>query len=307
LYITVYGRTDDILAAIDGRSYDANRFVIVEAPEVIGNEESPVSAIRSKKDSSIVKAMRSVVEGHADGFVSAGSTGAVLAGGTFIIKRIRGIHRPALAPVMPSSKEGFLLIDCGANVDSKPEYLAQFGVMGSIYMQQVFHMKNPRVGLVNNGAEEGKGNELVKQAAPLLRQMPINYQGNVEAREITSGDYDVIVADGFVGNVILKLMEGMAATIFDMLKVQMSSGLRNKLGAALLMPALRKFKKQMDYTEYGGAPLLGLEAAVVKAHGSSNQKAFYHAIRQCKEMVEGDIVNRIKTDIEGLDLTSATE
>ena len=297
LHIIAVGREPDIKECLKGKNYDAGRLEIVHANDVISNEEKPVLAVRRSKDSSIVKGLELVAKGEADGFVSAGSTGAVLAGATLIVKRLDGVLRPALAPVLPTAKGGMLLIDCGANVDCKPDYLAQFAVMGSIYMEKVIKVKNPRVAIINNGAEEGKGNDLVKAAAPLIASMPVRYVGNVEGRELTAGDVDVAVCDGFVGNVVLKLMEGFAKTLFSMIKQELTSSTRAKMGAALLMPSLKSFKKKMDYTEYGGAPLLGVNGAVVKAHGSSNQKAYYHAVRQAYEMVKYGVHEMIKQEI----------
>ena len=297
LHIIAVGREEEIRKRLKDKNFDVDRLEIVHANDVISNEEKPVLAVRRSKDSSIVKGLNIVARGDADGFVSAGSTGAVLAGATLIIKRLDGVLRPALAPVLPTAKGGMLLIDCGANVDCKPDYLAQFAVMGSIYMDKVFKVNNPRVAIINNGAEEGKGNDLVKAAAPMVASMPVNYIGNVEGRELTSGDVDVAVCDGFVGNVVLKLMEGFAKTLFSMLKQEFTSSIRAKAGAALLMPSLKNFKKKMDYTEYGGAPLLGVNGAVVKAHGSSNQKAYYHAVRQAYEMVKSGVHEMIKQEI----------
>ena len=193
-----------------------------------------------------------------------------------------------------------LLIDCGANVDCKPQYLAQFGVMGSVYMEKVMGTKAPKVALINNGAEEHKGNDLTQKAHQMLKRMPIDFTGNVEARDLVSGETDVAVADGFVGNVVLKFMEGFASALMSMLKTEMTSTFRSKMGAALMMPSLKNFKKKMDYTEYGGAPLLGVNKAIVKAHGSSNSKAFYHAIRQCRQMCMGDVVGIIREEIQAL-------
>ncbi len=301
LRLTLFGKQEEIQPILDEAQYDTSRLAVVDAREVIDNNEAPVMAVRRKKDSSVVKALRALADGEGDGFVSAGSTGAVLAGATLIVKRIPGILRPALAPVLPTAQgKGVLLIDCGANVDCKPQYLAQFGVMGSVYMEKVMHTRAPKVALINNGAEEHKGNDLTQKAHQLLKKMPIEFTGNVEARDIVSGDADVAVADGFVGNVVLKFMEGFAGTLMGMLKTEMTSTFRAKMGAALLMPSLKNFKKKMDYTEYGGAPLLGVNKAIVKAHGSSNSKAFYHAIRQCRQMCQGGVVDIIRREIQAL-------
>ena len=295
--VFLVGQEDVVREELQKYPYPQERIEVVDAPEVIEMAEPPVQAIRKKKQSSLVVGMNMVKQREADAFVSAGSSGAVLVGGQTIVGRIRGIKRPPLAPIIPTETGISLLIDCGANVDCKPDYLAQFAVMGSIYMDKVFKVNNPRVAIINNGAEEGKGNDLVKAAAPMVASMPVNYIGNVEGRELTSGDVDVAVCDGFVGNVVLKLMEGFAKTLFSMLKQEFTSSIRAKAGAALLMPSLKNFKKKMDYTEYGGAPLLVVNGAVVKAHGSSNQKAYYHAVRQAYEMVKSGVHEMIKQEI----------
>ncbi len=248
LIIVLVGRREEIEKCLAGCEYDPDRLEIIHAQDVITNDDKPVQAIKKMKESSLVKALQLTAEGYGQGFISAGSTGAVLAGATLIIKRMEGIYRPALAPVLPTAGGNgkVLLIDCGANVDCKPDYLAQFAVMGSVYMQTVFGIENPKVALINNGAEESKGNELAKQSYQLIKNMPVNFQGNVEGRDIVSGEIDVAVADGFVGNVVLKTMEGFALAMFSMLKSEMTANLRSKIGAALLLPALKKFKKKMD-------------------------------------------------------------
>lgn len=302
IHIALTGPEDTLKRKLNSLEHDADRFSITDAQDIILNEESPVTAVRRKKNSSTVAGMNIVASGEADGFVSAGSTGGVLAAATLILKRADGIYRPALAPVLPAGKGGVLLIDCGANVDCKPEFLAQFAVMGSAYMEKVIGVNNPKVGLINNGAEAGKGNKLTKEAYPLVELMPVNFAGNLEGRYITSGEYDVAVCDGFVGNAILKFMEGMASTIFSMLKQEFTATTRSKIGAMMLKPALGNFKKSTDYTEYGGAPLLGVVKPVVKAHGSSNAKAFYHAVRQCRDMVKNDVVGTINSAMATVDL-----
>ena len=271
-----------------------SRITLVDAPEVITNHESPVMGVRTKKQSATVIGMLKLRNKEVDGFVSAGSTGAVLAGGMFRLGRIPGVERPALAPLMPNGKGHFLLIDCGANVDCKPEYLQVFGVMGDAYMKGVMGMKEPRVGLINIGAESEKGNALVKATYPLMEQAPYRFVGNVEARDITGDVADVLVADGFTGNVVLKFMEGMAGTLMGIIKQEMMGDTRSKIGALLAKPAFRRVKKAMDYTEVGGAPLLGVQGAVVKAHGSSNAHAFSCAIGQCVKMIDGHVVDIIE-------------
>ena len=276
------------------------RITLVDAPEVITNHESPVMGVRTKKQSATVIGMLKLRNKEVDGFVSAGSTGAVLAGGMFRLGRIPGVERPALAPLMPNGKGHFLLIDCGANVDCKPEYLQVFGVMGDAYMKGVMGMKEPRVGLINIGAESEKGNALVKATYPLMEQAPYRFVGNVEARDITGDVADVLVADGFTGNVVLKFMEGMAGTLMGIIKQEMLGDTRSKIGALLAKPAFRRVKQAMDYTEVGGAPLLGVQGAVVKAHGSSNGHAMACAIGQCIKMIDGHVVDIIARGVSAL-------
>lgn len=277
-----------------------SRITLVDAPEIITNHDHPVMAVRTKKQSAHVIGMLQVKNHEADGFVSAGSTGATLAGGMFRLGRIPGIERPALAPLMPNGKNFFLLIDCGANVDCKPDYLVQFGLMGSAYMRGVMGLKNPRVGLINIGAEAEKGNQLVKDTYPLMEAAPYNFIGNVEARDITADVADVLVADGFDGNLILKFMEGVSGTLMGIIKKEMMGDFRSKIGALLAKPAFRRVKKSMDYTEVGGAPLLGVQGAVVKAHGSSNGHAIACAIGQCIKMIDGHVVETITRELNDI-------
>ena len=277
-----------------------SRIELLDAPEVITNEESPVMGVRRKVNSATVKGMLALRDKQVDGFVSAGSTGAVLAGGMFRLGRIPGVERPALAPLMPNGRGLFLLIDCGANVDCKPEYLVQFGVMGDAYMRGVMGMENPRVGLVNIGAESEKGNALVKATYPLLEEAPYNFVGNVEARDITGDVADIMVTDGFCGNLILKFMEGLAGTLMGIIKNEIMGDFQSKIGGLLAKPAFKRVKKMMDYTEVGGAPLLGVQGAVVKAHGSSNPHAFSCAIGQLIKMIDGNVVEIIEKGVASL-------
>ncbi len=274
-----------------------SRISLVDAPEVITNHESPVMGVRSKKNSATVIGMLQLKEKQVDGFVSAGSTGAVLAGGMFRLGRIPGVERPALAPLLPNGKGHFLLIDCGANVDCKPEYLQQFGVMGTAYMKGVMGIDNPRVGLINIGAEAEKGNGLIKETYPLMEKAPYNFVGNVEARDITADQADVLVCDGFTGNVVMKFMEGVAGTLMGIIKKEMMADLRGKIAGLSAKPAFRRVKKMMDYTEVGGAPLLGVQGAVVKAHGSSNAHAISCAIGQVIKMIDGHVVEVIEQGV----------
>lgn len=277
------------------------RTEIIDADEVIGMDESPMLAVRKKTQSSMVQAMLAVREKRAGAMVSAGSTGAVLACGMLRLGRIPGIERPALAPVLPGVKKPFLLIDSGANVDCQPKYLAQFGLMGSVYMKSVLGVADPAVGLVNIGVESEKGNKLTKEAYQLMQaQTSYRFAGNCEAREIPDGDFDVVVADGFDGNLILKYTEGIAGAMMKMLKESLYASTRTKLGALLCKPGFKAFKSRLDYNQHGGAPLLGVEGAVVKAHGSSGSEAIKNAVRQAREMLEGDVVGRISEGLKGL-------
>lgn len=275
------------------RNADMSRISIVHAPEVITCDEQPTTAVKRKKDSSLVAAMNVMAAHEADCLISAGSTGAVLTGATLIVRRIPGVKRPALAPVMPTSGKPFLLLDCGANSDCRPEYLQQFAIMGAAYMEGVMKVEKPCVGLVNNGEEATKGNELSKAAYALLDKTDIRFSGNCEAREIFSGKYDVLVTDGFTGNVILKEAEGLAEALFKMIKREIRSSFKTKLGAGLAKPAFKRVKATMDYTEYGGAPLLGINGGIIKAHGSSDAKAFVSAIRQARQYVLGCVTEKI--------------
>ena len=277
-----------------------SRIELLDAPEVITNEESPVMGVRRKVNSATVKGMLALRDKQVDGFVSAGSTGAVLAGGMIRIGRIRGIDRPALAPVLPGRNKPFMLIDSGANVDCQAEYLVQFGMMGAVYMEKVLGVKHPRVGLVNIGAESEKGNALVKATYPLMEEAPYNFVGNVEARDITGDVADIMVTDGFCGNLILKFMEGLAGTLMGIIKNEIMGDFQSKIGGLLAKPAFKRVKKMMDYTEVGGAPLLGVQGAVVKAHGSSNPHAFSCAIGQLIKMIDGNVVEIIEKGVASL-------
>ncbi len=289
LEITLAGVLSEVEPLLAGADDVRGRILLVDAPEVITNNEHPVMGVRTKKNSATVIGMLQVKNGEADGFVSAGSTGATLAGGMFRLGRIPGIDRPALAPILPDGKRGSLLIDCGANVDCKPDYLVQFGLMGSAYMRGVMGVQDPRVGLINIGAEAEKGNALVKETYPLMEKAPYRFVGNIEARDLLSDTADVLVCDGFSGNLVLKFMEGVAGTLMHIIKGELMADTRSKIGALIAKPAFRRVKKAMDYSEVGGAPLLGVQGAVVKAHGSSEGHAFACAIGQCIKMIRGNV------------------
>ena len=300
LKVTLAGVEEEIRPLLQQAEDVMARITVLHTPEVITNHDAPVMAVRQKKQSAIVQGMLALKEGTVDGFVSAGSTGAVLAGGMFRLGRIDGVDRPALAPLLPNGQDFFCLIDCGANVDCLPAYLAQFGVMGSAYMQMMRGVENPRVGLVNIGAENEKGNALTKEAFPLMQEAPFNFVGNVEGRDITADVADVVVCDGFSGNLILKFMEGVSGTLLGMIKREMMADTRSKIGALLAKPAFRRVKKAMNYEEVGGAPLLGVKGVIVKAHGSSNGHAIACAIRQAVTMHEKKLPKMIEEGIAKL-------
>ena len=293
--VFLVGQEELIQKELSQYAYDENQIKIINATEVIETAEPPVMAIRKKKDSSMIVAMKMVKNGEADAFVSAGNSGAVLVGGQLIVGRIKGIDRPPLAPLIPTAKGVSLLIDCGANVDARSSHLVQFAKMGSIYMEHVMGIKNPRVAIVNIGAEEEKGNALVKETFPLLKACKdINFIGSIEAREIPHGMADVIVCEAFVGNVILKLYEGVGAVLIQKIKKGMLSTLRSKIGALLVKPALKETLKSFDASEYGGAPLLGLNGLVVKTHGSSKAGEVSNSIIQCVTFKEQKINDKIR-------------
>lgn len=276
------------------------RIELVPATEVIGMGEQPGHALRRKRNASVVIAARLVKEGKAAGFISAGNTGAAMGAALLQMGRITGVERPAIASPLPTSKGMALLVDAGANADAKPSYLLQFALMGAIYAESVFGIKNPRVGLLNIGSEPEKGNELSQKAFLLLEKAPLNFIGNIEGRGLPAGEADVIVCDGFVGNVVLKLVEGLAYSLFAMLREQLAASFRTRLGAALALPAFHSIKTKLDYKEYGGAPLLGLNGICIISHGSSDATAIKNAIGAAVNAVENDINNQIANKLQGL-------
>lgn len=295
LQIILVGKEDEIKRYLP----DDERISIIHTDEVILGTDEPAKAVRRKKNSSMVLAASLVKNGEADGCVSAGNTGALMAAGLFVVGRIAGISRPALAPTLPTlDGKGFVFLDVGANADAKPEHLLQYAIMGSVYAEKVRGIEKPRVGLLNIGTEEKKGNELTKQAYELLKESPLNFVGNVEARDLLEGVSDVVVTDGFTGNMVLKTLEGTALSLFKMMKNVFTSSVKSKLAAAVLMPELKRIKAQMDYSEYGGAGLFGLKAPVVKAHGSSDANAIFHAVRQTREMIDKQVPQIIQKTLE---------
>lgn len=300
--VVLVGQEAAINAELAKYTYDAAQVEVVNADEVIDPNEPPVLAIRKKKDSSIVKGLEMVKEGKCDAFLSAGSTGAVLVGGQVIVGRIKGVERPPLAPLIPTVDGMSLLIDCGANVDARSTHLVQFAKMGSIYMENVMGVKNPKVAIVNIGAEEEKGNSLVKETFPLLKSSPdINFIGSIEAREIPEGKADVIVCEAFTGNVILKMYEGTAAALVKVIKKGLMSNLRSKIGGFLIKPALKKTLKGFSLEDYGGAPLLGLNGLVIKTHGSSKANEVKNSVLQVVTFVEQDINGKIRAQLNPAD------
>lgn len=292
------GQEDKINSELAKYTYNKEQVEVVAASEIIDMAEPPVMAIRKKKDSSLVKALNLVKEGTCDAYVSAGSTGATLVGGQVIVGRIKGVERPPLAPLIPTAEGCALLVDCGANVDARPSHLVQFAKMGSVYMESVMGVKNPKVAIVNIGAEEEKGNALVKETFPLLKNCPdIHFIGSIEARDIPAGKADVVVCEAFVGNVILKMYEGVGGILIQKVKEGMMTSLRSKIGALLVKPALKQTLKAFDLEQYGGAPMLGLKGLVVKTHGSSKSVEIKNSILQCITFTEQNINQKIKEKI----------
>ncbi len=298
IQVILVGKEDKVRSQLSQHTYGKGRIQVIHASEVIATEEPPVKAIWTKKDSSIVVGMNLVKKGEADAFVSAGSSGAILVGGQIIVGRIKGVERTPLAPLIPTERGGSLLIDCGANVDARPSHLVQFAKMGSLYMEHVIRVRSPKVAIVNIGAEEEKGNALVKETFPLLKECrDINFIGSIEAREIPYGRADVIVCEAFVGNVILKLYEGVGAMLINKVKSSMMVNRRSKLGAYLVKPALKEALKSFDARQYGGAPLLGLNGLVIKAHGNSKAREVRNSIIQSAAFKEQGINDKIRRSL----------
>jgi phosphate acyltransferase len=307
--VYLVGREDALRAELAKHDVSELDLPIVHTDEVIEMDEHPASAVRKKKNASMTLALQLVRDGSALGAVSAGNSGAMMAASLFTLKRIEGVDRPALGTVFPTRNGISFVLDVGANTDCKPEYLQQFALMGSIYMNRIFSLASPRVGLLANGEEETKGNELVQQTHQLLKahaeKLGINFIGNVEGRDIPAGRADVVVCDGFVGNVVLKLGEGLAETLLGMLRAQMTSSLPNKLAAAVLQPGLRKVFRRLDYAEYGGVPLLGINGSAIVAHGRSNAKAIKNALRVARQTSETNVVGAIARGLAKLQTESS--
>lgn len=299
IQVLLVGQEPVVKGELKKQAYQGSQIQVIPATETIETEEPPVNAIRKKKDSSIVVGMNLVKSGEADAFVSAGSSGAILVGGQILVGRIKGVERPPFGALIPTEKGVALLLDSGANVDARPSHLVQFARMGSIYMEHVIGISKPKVGIVNIGAEEEKGNALVKETFPLLRDCKdINFTGSIEAREIPRGGADVIVCEAFTGNVILKLYEGTGAVLIGMVKKGMMTSLRSKLGALLVKPALKETLQAFDATRYGGAPLLGLKGLVVKTHGNAKANEISNSIIQCVTFKEQKINEKIKESLD---------
>ncbi|MBQ6021161.1 MAG: phosphate acyltransferase PlsX [Clostridia bacterium] len=300
--IVLTGDREKIENCASENGLDVSGFEIIHAPLVMDAEDDPRAVLKGKLDSSMGAGLKALSEGRGDAFVSAGSTAALVVGGTFLVRRIKGVKRCAIASVMPSDKGPFLLIDCGANAECEPRYLVQFAKMGSVYMEKVLGIPSPRVGLANIGTEETKGTPFIRESYALLKQeASVNFIGNAEVRDIPFGVCDVVAADGFTGNVILKMYEGVAGMLVGNMKAMFKKNLVSKLGALCVMGGLNEFKNKMDYKQYGGAPLLGLTAPVIKAHGSSDATALMNAIRQAKECCEKDVVGTITKGMQAAD------
>jgi glycerol-3-phosphate acyltransferase PlsX len=307
LEIIITGKKEEIYRELEKYNYDKSRINVVDAREVISTNEHPVMAVRRKKDSSLVKALQIVKCGEAEAVVSAGSTGAFMTGASLIVGRIKGVDRVALAPVVPGKNGKFMIVDAGANVDCKPKYLVQFAMMGMVYLENVLGIKNPSVGLVNIGEEEEKGNELSKKVYKILKDSNLNFAGNIEPRNVTDGNIQILVCDGFVGNTILKMYEGTALNMAKILKEEVMKSAFSKIGALLMKGVFKNLKKRFDYTEYGGSAFLGSRGVCVKAHGSSDSKAFKNAIAEAKKCVKNSVIEKISREIENMSYDNQLE
>lgn len=297
--IVLVGDTEIVMSELDKYDYPKDKITIEHADDVISNYDEPAKAVKTRKSASVVVAANMLKDGKGDAMLSMGSTGALLAAGLLIVGRIKGIARPAIATALPTkiANKPVLLMDAGANTNCKSENLVQFGIMGSIYMKNIMGMDNPKVGLLSNGEEEGKGNDLTKETYPLMKDAPFNFVGNVEGRDINMGEIDVVVCDGFVGNVVLKTIEGMGLAMSSMVKKVFTKNIITKLASMLVYGGIKDFKKAMDYSEYGGAPLLGVKQPVIKGHGSSNTKAVFSALVQAKKFVETNVIADIQNSV----------
>ena len=298
VHMVLVGDTDTINKELAKYEYPKDKISIAHAPDVISNNEEPAKAVRQKKAASVVVAANMLKNGEGDAMLSMGSTGALLTAGLLIVGRIKGILRPALATTLPTAQGPKLLVDAGANTNCRPSNLVQFGIMGDAYMKKLFNIKSPRVGLISNGEEEGKGDDLTKKTYPKMKEAPFNFIGNIEGRDVMEGNADVMVCDGFVGNVILKTVEGMGHVISDRIKGMFKKSVLTKVGALFVMNGLNDFKKSMDYREYGGAPLLGCKKLVLKGHGSSDTKAAFAAIKQAKIFIDTDVNKEIEENLK---------
>ncbi|MDR2655789.1 MAG: phosphate acyltransferase PlsX [Oscillospiraceae bacterium] len=305
--IIITGRETALRKTAEENGISLAGIAVADAPDIISMEDKPTEITKSKSRSSMAVGLEMLKRGEGDAFVSAGSTGALLAGGTFIVRRIKGLKRPALATAIPTRKGFYILLDSGANAECRPEMLAQFGIMGSAYARGLIKVENPTVGLINVGAEEGKGTPLQQEAYQLLKKAPVNFIGNVEARDLNDGACHVAVCDGFTGNVVLKLTEGSAAAVMNLVKDALMSSFAAKIGGALIRPALKGLKAKFDYSQYGGVPLLGLAKPVFKAHGSSGALAFKNAIRAALDFCNNKTTERIEKGIGELLALQSTD
>lgn len=299
--VVLVGKEEVIKEELSKYEYPQSKVEIVHADEIITNYEEPAKAVRSKKNSSIVIGANLLKDDKGDAFLSMGSTGAVLSAGLLIVGRIKGVLRPAIATLLPTAKGPKMLIDAGANTNCKSENLVQFAIMGSVYMHNVLGINNPTVGLISNGEEEGKGNDLTKSTFLQLKNAPVNFIGNIEGRDVMEGNADVMTCDGFVGNVILKTVEGMGRVVGSMVKGMFKKSIFTKIGALFVYKGINDFKKAMDYREYGGAPLLGTRKPVIKGHGSSDVKAAFNAIKQAEKFVSTKVIENIASKLTELE------